>query len=192
MTVLTLNFNRVIKLTEEQFYQLCVDNRDLRLERNAQGELIIMSPTGGETSIRNADLTFQVFSWNQKRQLGTVFDSSGGFTLPNGAVRAPDVSWVEKSRWEVLSPEQREKFLPLCPDFALELMSPSDTLTEVREKMQEYRANGCRLGWLINPKKREVEIYRLGQDVEVLKSPKTLSGEDVLPEFVLDLGEIWG
>jgi len=192
MTVLTLNFNRVIKLTEEQFYQLCVDNRDLRLERNAQGELIIMSPTGGETSIRNADLTFQVFSWNQKRQLGTVFDSSGGFTLPNGAVRAPDVSWVEKSRWEVLSPEQREKFLPLCPDFALELMSPSDTLTEVREKMQEYRANGCRLGWLINPKKREVEIYRLGQDVEVLKSPQSLSGEDVLPEFVLDLGEIWG
>jgi Uma2 family endonuclease len=192
MTVLTLNFNRVIKLTEEQFYQLCVDNRDLRLERNAQGELIIMSPTGGETSIRNADLTFQVFSWNQKRQLGTVFDSSGGFTLPNGAVRAPDVSWVEKSRWEALSPEQREKFLPLCPDFALELMSPSDTLTEVREKMQEYRANGCRLGWLINPKKREVEIYRLGQDVEVLKSPKTLSGEDVLPEFVLDLDEIWG
>jgi len=192
MTVLTLNFNRVIKLTEEQFYQLCVDNRDLRLERNAQGELIIMSPTGGETSIRNADLTFQVFSWNQKRQLGTVFDSSGGFTLPNGAVRAPDVSWVEKSRWEALSPEQREKFLPLCPDFALELMSPSDTLTEVREKMQEYRANGCRLGWLINPKKREVEIYRLGQDVEVLKSPQSLSGEDVLPEFVLDLGEIWG
>jgi Uma2 family endonuclease len=191
MTAITLNLNPIIQLTGEQFYQLCVKNRELKLERNAQGELIIMPPTGGETGKSNLKLGSQLDLWNTARELGEAFDSSTGFTLPNGAVRAPDLSWVEKSRWEALTKEQRQKFLPLCPDFVIELMSPSDTLMEVQAKMQEYRANGCRLGWLINPKKREVEIYRLGQDVEVLNSPQTLSGEDVLPGFVLDLGKIW-
>jgi len=191
MTAITLNLNPIIQLTGEQFYQLCVKNRELKLERNAQGELIIMPPTGGETGKSNLKLGSQLDLWNTARELGEAFDSSTGFTLPNGAVRAPDLSWVEKSRWEALTAEQRQKFLPLCPDFVIELMSPSDTLTEVQAKMQEYRANGCRLGWLINPKKREVEIYRLGQEVEVLLSPQTLSGEDVLPGFVLDLGKIW-
>jgi len=191
MTAMTLNLNPIIQLTGEQFYQLCVKNRELKLERNAQGELIIMPPTGGETGKSNLKLGSQLDLWNTARELGEAFDSSTGFTLPNGAVRVPDLSWVEKSRWEALTAEQRQKFLPLCPDFVIELMSPSDTLMEVQAKMQEYRANGCRLGWLINPKKREVEIYRLGQEVEVLLSPQTLSGEDVLPGFVLDLGKIW-
>lgn len=191
MTAITLNLNSIIKLTSEQFYQLCEENPDLKLERNANGELIVMPPTGGETGKRNVKLTTQLDVWNEQTELGEVFDSSTGFTLPNKADRSPDVSWVEKSRWSALTPEQREKFIPLCPDFVIELVSPSDSLKKSQEKMQEYMENGCRLGWLINRKKREVEIYRPGQDVEVLQSPLTLSGENVLPGFVLNLQKIW-
>ena len=191
MTAITLNLNSIIKLTSEQFYQLCEENPDLKLERNANGELIVMPPTGGETGKRNVKLTTQLDLWNEQSELGEVFDSSTGFTLPNKADRSPDASWVEKSRWSALTPEQREKFIPLCPDFVIELVSPSDSLKKTQEKMQEYRENGCRLGWLINRKKREVEIYRPGQDVEVLPSPLTLSGENVLPGFVLNLQKIW-
>ncbi|BAB76553.1 Uma2 family endonuclease [Anabaena sp. FACHB-709] len=191
MTALTLNLDSVIKLTREQFYQLCVENPDLKLERNAQGELIIMPPTGGETGRSNVNLILQVASWNEINHGGEVFDSSTGFTLPNGADRSPDVSWVEKSRWEALTKEQREKFIPLCPDFVIEIMSPSDSLKKVQEKMFEYRSNGCRLGWLINRKRQEVEIYRPEQEVEILTLPQTLSGEDVLPGFILNLQRIW-
>ncbi|MBE9186364.1 Uma2 family endonuclease [Microcoleus sp. LEGE 07076] len=191
MTAITLNLNSIIKLTSEQFYQLCESNPDLKLERSANGELIAMPPTGGETGKRNSKLNLQVGIWNEQTELGEVFDSSTGFTLPNKADRSPDASWVEKSRWQALTPEQREKFIPLCPDFVIELVSPSDSLKKTQEKMQEYIENGCRLGWLINRKKREVEIYRLGRSVEVLQSPQTLSGEDVLPGFVLNLQKIW-
>ena len=191
MTAITLNLNSIIKLTSEQFYQLCEENPDLKLERSANGELIAMPPTGGETGKRNVKVTTQLDLWNEQTELGEVFDSSTGFTLPNKADRSPDASWVEKSRWSALTPEQREKFIPLCPDFVIELVSPSDSLKISQEKMQEYRENGCRLGWLINRKKREVEIYRPGQDVEVLQSPLTLSGENVLPGFVLNLQKIW-
>lgn len=191
MTAITLNLNSIIKLTSEQFYQLCEENPELKLERNANGELIVMPPTGGETGKRNVKLTTQLDVWNEQTELGEVFDSSTGFTLPNKADRSPDASWVEKSRWSALTPEQREKFIPLCPDFVIELVSPSDSLKKTQEKMQEYMENGCRLGWLINRKKREVEIYRPGQDVEVLQSPLTLSGENVLPGFVLNLQKIW-
>ena len=191
MTAITLNLNSIIKLTSEQFYQLCEENPDLKLERSANGELIAMPPTGGETGKRNVKLTTQLDLWNEQTELGEVFDSSTGFTLPNKADRSPDVSWVEKSRWSALTPEQREKFIPLCPDFVIELVSPRDSLKKTQEKMQEYMENGCRLGWLINRKKREVEIYRPGQDVEVLQSPLTLSGENVLPGFVLNLQKIW-
>jgi Uma2 family endonuclease len=190
MTALTLNLNSIIKLTSEQFYQLCEENRDLKLERNANGELIAMPPTGGETGKTNSKFNLQIGLWNEQTELGEVFDSSTGFTLPNKADRSPDASWVEKSRWSALTPEQREKFIPLCPDFVIELVSPSDSLKKTQEKMQEYMENGCRLGWLINRKKREVEIYRPGQDVEVLQSPLTLSGENVLPGFVLNLQKI--
>jgi Uma2 family endonuclease len=191
MTAITLNLNSIIKLTSEQFYQLCEENPDLKLERNANGELIVMPPTGGETGKTNSKFNLQIGLWNEQTELGEVFDSSTGFTLPNKADRAPDASWVEKSRWSALTPEQREKFIPLCPDFVIELVSPSDSLKKTQEKMQEYMENGCRLGWLINRKKREVEIYRPGQDVEVLQSPLTLSGENVLPGFVLNLQKIW-
>ena len=191
MTAITLNLNSIIKLTSEQFYQLCEENPDLKLERNANGELIVMPPTGGETGKSNSTANAQIWTWNEQTELGEVFDSSTGFTLPNKADRSPDVSWVGKSRWSALTPEQKDKFIPLCPDFVIELLSPSDSLKKTQEKMQEYMENGCRLGWLINRKKREVEIYRPGQDVEVLQSPLTLSGENVLPGFVLNLQKIW-
>ncbi|MEO1378403.1 MAG: Uma2 family endonuclease [Cyanobacteria bacterium J06635_10] len=191
MTSLTLNLNPIIKLTQEQFYQLCEANPELKLERNAQGELIVMPPTGGETGRSNVNLIFQVARWNEDNLLGEVFDSSTGFTLPSGADRSPDVSWVEKSRWDALSKEQKEKFIPLCPDFVIEIMSPSDNLKKLQNKMQEYIENGCRLGWLINRKQQEVEIYRQGKNVEVLKLPQTVSGEDILPGFVLNMQKIW-
>src|SRR4028118_2275149 len=191
MNALTLNLDPIIQLTSEQFYQLCQANADLKLERNGNGELLVMPPTGGETGKRNSNINAQLWLWNQQTQLGEVFDSSTGFTLPNKADRSPDASWVEKTRWSALTPEQTEKFIPLCPDFVIELVSPSDSLKKSQEKMQEYMENGCRLGWLINRKKREVEIYRPGQDVEVLQSPLTLSGENVLPGVVLNLQKIW-
>jgi Uma2 family endonuclease len=191
MTALTLNLNSLIKLTREQFYQLCQENPDLKLERNAQGELIIMPPTGGETGKNNSTINAQIWFWNDQTNSGQVFDSSTGFTLPSGSDRSPDVSWVEKSRWDALTKEQREKFLPLCPDFVIEIMSPNDSLKKTQKKMQEYIENGCRLGWLINRKKQEVEIYRPEQDVEVLKFPQTISGGNILPGFVLNMQKIW-
>ncbi len=191
MTALTVNFNSIIKLTDEQFYQLCQDNRDLRFERTATGELIIMAPAGGETGNSNAGLTAQLWLWNESSKLGKVFDSSTGFKLPNSADRSPDAAWVALERWNALTAEQKEKFPPLCPDFVVELLSPSDTLKVAQRKMEEYISNGARLGWLINRKSRQVEIYRAGQEVEVLESPATLSGESVLPGFVLNLDRIW-
>ena len=191
VTAITINFNNVVKLNEDQFYQLCRDNPDIKFERNANGELIVMPPTGGETGRRNAKLTARFVLWNEQTQLGEVFDSSTCFELPNGANRSPDVSWVELSRWNALSLEQREKFPPIAPDFVLELMSPSDSLSETQAKMEEYMNAGVRLGWLIERKTRSVEIYRQGQLKEVLDSPASLSGEDVLLGFTLDLQIIW-
>ena len=191
MTTLTLNLNPIIKLTDDQFFQLCQENENIRLERTAKGELIIMSPAGGETSSSNAGLTAQIWIGNQQNRLGKVFDSSGGFKLPNGADRSPDASWVKLERWNALTPEQQKKFPPICPDFVVELMSPSDSLKETQDKMKEYRDNGAVLGWLINRKSRQVEIYRPNQEVEVLESPAAVSGEDVLPGFILNLESIW-
>ncbi|PSO91957.1 MAG: hypothetical protein BRC43_00100 [Cyanobacteria bacterium QS_3_48_167] len=191
MTAITLNLNAVVELTKEEFYQLCQQNSDLRLERNAQGEIIIMPPTGGETGKRNSILLVQLWLWNEQTQLGEVFDSSTGFSLPKGGDRSPDISWVKKSKWEALTPQQKEKFVPLCPDFLIELISPSDNLKNTQDKMQEYLNNGNRLGWLINPQQKQVEIYRPEQAVETLQSPPNLSGEDVLPGFTLNLQRIW-
>ena len=191
MTALTLNLNPVIQLTDEQFFQLCQVNRDLRFERTATGELIVMPPAGGETGNRNAGLTAQLWVWNEQIKQGIVFDSSTGFKLPNSANRSPDAAWVKIERWNALSQQQKERFLPLCPDFVIELLSPSDTLKVTQEKMKEYRDNGTRLGWLINRKSRQVEIYRQGKEVEVLESPVSLSGEDVLLGFDLNLELIW-
>lgn len=191
MTQLLLNLNPIIQLTSEQFYQLCLENPDLKIERNAEGELLIMPPTGGETGRQNARINAQLWLWNEQTQLGEVFDSSTGFTLPNHANRSPDASWVEKSKWIALTAEQKEKFLPLCPDFVIEILSPSDSLFQTQAKMAEYLENGCRLGWLINRKNQQVEIYRVGQETEILDSPLTLSGEDILPGFNLDLQGFW-
>ena len=191
MTTLTLNLNPIIKLTDEQFFELCQENENIRLERTAKGELIIMSPAGGETSNSNAGLTAQLWIWNQQNKLGKVFDSSGGFKLPNGANRAPDACWVKLERWDALTPEQKKKFPPICPNFVVELMSPSDSLKETQDKMKEYRDNGAVLGWLINRKSRQVEVYRPNQEVEILQSPTTVSSEDILPGFVLSLESIW-
>jgi len=180
-----------IDLTDEQFFKLCQDNRDFRFERTASGELIIMSPTGGETGNRNGRITQQLFNWSDTNHLGVAFDSSTGFKLPNNADRSPDASWITIERWEALTIEQRRKFLPLCPDFVIELCSPSDSLKKTQDKMQEYIDNGTGLGWLIYAEARRVEIYRPGRDVEILENPANLSGEDVLPGFVLDLTRIF-
>lgn len=181
----------VIELTDDQFYELCQLNRDLKIERTATGELIVMPPTGGESGKRNAELITDLNIWNRQTKDGVVFDSSTGFKLPNGADRSPDASWVRRDRWQALTPKQRKKFLPLCPDFLIELASETDKSEELRRKMQEYLDNGLRLGWLIDPKNKKVEIYRPGQDVEVLRFATTLSGEDVLPGFVLELQPIF-
>ena len=183
-------FELTIDLTDEQFFKLCQDNQDLKFERTANGQLLIMPPTGGSTGSRNADLTAQLYVWNRQTKLGKIFDSSTGFKLPNGADRSPDAAWIKLERWNALMPEQQEKFLPLCPDFAVELMSPSDSLKTAQSKMQEYIDNGMQLGWLIDRKNQQVEIYRPDHTVEVLRSPQTLSGEDVLPGLILDLSEI--
>jgi len=180
----------MLDLTDEQFWQLCQNNRDLRFERAATGELMIMPPTGSETGRRNVKLTTQLEIWNSQTNLGVVFDSSTGFKLPNGANRSPDAAWVAKERWEALTAEQQEKFAPICPDFVVELRSPSDNLENLQKKMREYIANGARLGWLLNRQNREVEIYRPNQEVEIKRSPTTLSGENVLPGFILSLEEI--
>ena len=187
---LTLNIPATVKLTDEQFYHLSLANRDLRLERTASGEVIVMPPTGGGTGKRNSDLNIQLGLWNRETKLGFVFDSSTGFKLPNGATRSPDAAWVKRDRWDSLTLEQQEQFPPLCPDFSVELQSPSDALADARLKMQEYLENGVQLGWLIAPKIRQVEIYRPNQEQEILQSPAILSGEEVLTGFVLDLTEI--
>jgi Uma2 family endonuclease len=179
-----------VRLTDEQYYELCVANPDLRLELSATGELTIMPPTGWESGERNSDLNFQLFSWNRETKLGRVFDSSTGLILANGAKLSADVAWVERSRMDALNPDPK-KFLPFAPDFIIELRSASDNLTKLQQKMQVYQDNGVRLGWLINPQDREIEIYRQGHDKEILKSPMSLSGDDVLPGFSLDLKSIW-
>jgi Uma2 family endonuclease len=185
-----VNFDS-LQITDEEFSQICQDNRDLRFEKNRKGDLIIMSPAGDETSYRNGRLTQQLFNWSDRDGTGIPFDSSAGFILPNGAVRSPDASWIPLEKWEQISAQNREKFSPICPDFVIELRSGSDSLKSLQEKMREYIENGTRLGWLINRKQRQVEIYRQGQEVEILDNPQTLSGEEVLPNFVLHLDLIW-
>jgi len=191
MTTLTLNLRSLLEITDEQFYQLCQANRDLKFERTAKGEILIMPPTGSETGGRNAGLTAQLWLWNQQTRLGKSFDSSTGFRLPNGADRSPDAAWVRRDRWDALTAVQKRKFAPICPDFVVELCSPNDDIEDVQAKMQEYLANGIRLGWLIDPETRRIEIYRPNQPVEILHNPATISGEDVLPGFILDLQPIF-
>jgi len=189
--MITLNLEPHLQLTDETFEQLCRSNPDLRLERTAQGELIAMSPTGSESGRQNLGLSAQLWFWNQQTGLGVAFDSSTGFTLPNGAIRAPDSAWVKKERWETLSWEQRRRFAPICPDFVVELRSPTDELETLKMKLQEYIDNGTKLGWLIDAETRQVYIYRPQTSVEVLDQPTILSGENILPDFEMDFQLIW-
>ena len=191
MTTITLELHPIIDLTDEQYYQLCRNNPDINFERDRKGRLIIVPPTGGNTGRRNLKISGQLAVWEEQNpELGVAFDSSTEFKLPGNGSRSPDAAWVKMERWEALTEEQQEKFPPICPDFVIELRSPSDRLASLQAKMQEYLDGGLRLGWLIDPKNKQVEIYRQGQDVEVLHSPTTLSGEDVLPGFVLGLSKI--
>ena len=190
MTAITLNLQPTIELTDEQFALICSRNRDLRLELTATGELVIMPPTGGETGKRNSSINAQLWLWNQQNKLGEVFDSSTGFKLPNGATRSPDAAWIKKSRWESLTLEQQKKFIPLCPDFVIELRSNSDSLSDLQKKMQEYLANGLVLGWLIDPQNKQVEVYHSNCPVEIISNPVKLSGKNILSGFTLELKDI--
>ena len=181
-----------LHVTQAQFETLTTANRDLKLERTAAGELIVNPPTGGESGRRNLRISTQLGNWCEAHEaLGEAFDSSTGFRLPNGADRSPDASWVSRGRWDALTPQQRRGFVPLCPDFVIELRSDSDSLPKLQAKMQEYIENGAQLGWLIDPQNRCVEIYRSGQEIEGLRHPSTLSGETVLPGFILNLKRLW-
>ena len=190
MTTLSLPLKvdlRHVHFTDEQFYQLCLNNPDLHIERNAKGALIVMPPVGGESGNREMNLGGELYIWNKQATLGKVFSSSTIFKLPNGGDRSPDAAWVELSRWQALTPEQRQKFPPIAPDFVIELRSRTDDLPTLQEKMQEYLDSGVRLGWLFNPQDQQVEIYRLGQPKEVKELPVQLLGEDILPGFVLQV-----
>lgn len=182
---------RETHLTEEQFVRLCQENPDLQLELTAQGELVIMPPTGMESGRRNSRLTRLLDVWSEATGTGIAFDSSTMFTLPNGAKRSPDASWIPRERWDALPPKEREGFGLICPDFVAELRSPTDRLKNLHEKMREYLANGARLGWLIDPVEKRVSVYRPDQPVEVLDNPATVSGDPVLPGFVLLVRELW-
>jgi Uma2 family endonuclease len=190
MTGLTLNLDSITHLTHGQFWSLCQENRDIRLELTAKGELIVMPPTGWESGKRNSNLNLELGLWNRQSGLGVVFDSSTGFILPNGAVRSPDAAWVANDRITALNLSS-DGFLALAPDFVIELRSASDRLKPIQAKMQEYLENGVRLGFLLNPQDKRVEIYRQGEPVEVLQSPTAVFGEDVLPGFVLSLHEVF-
>jgi len=176
------------QLSDEQFFDFCQQNRDLRIERTASGQIIIMTPTGGITGNRNSEILFQLNLWNKKDQGGYVFDSSTGFTLTDTSVLSPDASWVRKERWEALSVEQQEKFPPLCPDFVIELRSKTDNLTELKKKMNAWMKNGCQLAWLIDPENQQVFTYKPnGKPTTIQGFGNTLSGENVLPGFRFDL-----
>jgi Uma2 family endonuclease len=187
-----LRFGTFLKsLSDEECFQFFKRNEHLRLELTSEGDLIVMSPTGGETGIRNSELNGNFWAWSKQDGRGKIFDSSTVFSLPSGAKRSPDLAWVVNERWEALSKSQRVGFPPICPDFVVELRSPSDSLNFLREKMEEYVANGAQLGWLIDPFERKVYVYRPGAETEVLEDPVTVSGEPLLRGFALDMRALW-
>ena len=191
MSAHILNLKPVIeRISDLDFEKLCASNPELKLETDAAGKLIIMSPTGSESGKKNSSLLAQVWNWNNKYKLGEIFDSSTGFKLSNSAIRSPDVSWIAISRWNSLTEKQKRGFAPIDPDFIIELMSPTDDLLTAQQKMAEYMSCEIKLGWLINPDEKQVEIYRTKQDKEVLDQPTSLSGETLLPNLIVDLSDI--
>jgi Uma2 family endonuclease len=179
------------KVTPEQFEQLCAEYSDMRLELTSTGELIVMPPTGSETGMYCSDLNYQLVAWSKQDDTGVCFGSSAGFTLPNGAIRSPDASWIKREKWDTLTKQQKGKFAPICPDFVVELRSPSDKLTDLYLKMFDYLENGASLGWLIDPFKRQVYVYRPNEQTVVLENPETVSADPLLPGFTLNLTELW-
>lgn len=179
------------RLTEEQFEELCRNHADAKFELSAGGDLIVMPPTSLESGYRNSDLTTDVNLWSRRDKSGIVFDSSTMFTLPNGAKRSPNVSWMSKGRWDELSPSERRKFSRAVPEFVIELRSPTDNLGDLQDKMSEYIENGVLLGWLIDPTEKKVHVYRATGGVEILEDPEKVSGEGVLKGFELNVREIW-
>jgi Uma2 family endonuclease len=180
-----------VPMTQDQFFDFCQQNPDKRFERTAEGELIIMPPSGGDAGFQDAEVSRQLGNWARAVGKGKASGPSGGYILPNGANRAPDASWISPEQMATLTAEQRKKLLPLCPFFLIEVLSPSDSLKKLQEKMEEYMANGCQLGWLIDPSKTQVHVYRPGQPVQVFDNPQTVSGDPELPGFVLDLEPVW-
>jgi len=178
-------------MNDQEFFEFCQLNPDLRIERTSKGDISVMAPTGGKTGRRNAKLIARLVVWAEKYATGQVFDSSTVFTLPNSAKRSPDVSWVSNQRWDALTPNQKEQFPPLCPEFVVELRSRTDSLAELEAKMEEYLSNGAQLGWLVDPFDRKVHIYRAGLAVEILNDPETVSGEPLLDGFVLEVRSLW-
>jgi Uma2 family endonuclease len=189
--VAILRLQPALEMTDDQFFELCQINRDLRLERTAQGDIVIMPPTGFETGNRNQEINRQLGNWTRKDGTGVACDSSTGFKLPNGADRSPDAAWIKRERLAELTPEQKRKFLPLCPDFVIELRSASDRLEDVQAKMEEYIENGLRMGWLIDPETKCVHVYRSGASAQVLQGVSEISADPELQGFVLDLRGIW-
>jgi len=190
MTVITLNLKPILTMTEAKFLQLCQQNPEYKLELTANQQLLIMSPTGGSTGNRNIKLLARLEIWTEKERTGIAFDSSTMFKLPNGALRSPDAAWLTLERWNNLTQGQKDSFPPICPDFVVELRSPSDSLLELQQKMREYLDNGVRLGWLIDPQNQRVEISRQGGEIDILTNPTQLFGENILSGFVLDLRSI--
>ncbi|MEG3974734.1 Uma2 family endonuclease [Microcoleus sp. herbarium8] len=188
---LTVNFPAIESMTVEQFYEFCLVNRDLRIERTASGEVIIMSPAFSDTGNRNIKIAQQLANWAEEDGTGEAFDSSAGFTLPNGATRSPDVSWIKLERWNALTEAQKASFAPIFPDFVIELRSASDTLKELQNKMQEYIENGVSVAFLVDRKNRKVYIYRPHSEPEILDNPETVSADPELPGFVLRMAKIW-
>lgn len=182
---------RTLKLSDEEFEQLVLANPESNFEQTAAGELVVVAPTGGTSERKNSSLTTQLGNWSESNNLGIAFDSNTLFVLPNKAKRSPDASWIKRDRWEALTRKQQDGYPPICPDFIVELLSPTDDLQDTQNKMQEYMDNGASLGWLINPISKQVEIYRSGKEKEVLSQPSSLSWEDVLPGFVLNLLPLW-
>ena len=192
LSPLVLRFGPVTqRLTDDEFYEFCQSNRDWRIERDSCGDFIIMPPAGGESGRSNADLILQLGLWNKRTKSGEVFDSSTGFSLPNGAIRSPDAAWVRRDRWNALTHDQQKGFPPLAPDFIVELRSETDTMRPLRAKMREYIQRGVRLGWLIDPIRRRVEIFRPGKRPQTINAPATVSGEPELAAFTLELAPIW-
>jgi Uma2 family endonuclease len=188
---LMIDFPWIVPMTEEQFYEFCLANRDLRIERTASGEVIVMPPAFSDTGNRNFNIAVQLGSWAERDGTGLGFDSSSGFTLPNGATRSPDAAWIKLERWNALTEEQKASFAPICPDFVIELRSASDTVSSLQKKMEEYMANGTVLGWLIDRQNRTVHIYRSNQEPVILDAPARVSGEPELSGFELVMAKVW-